>query len=1404
MTAAEQAVAAVQLAVQVQHRRRDEELRHRQLGDKGLVVLVRREQLLEQVGRRLCDVLARPLQLLAQGDVLVQAVVQLRDGLLCSVVARHLHEVLHVFQGHQLRHLLEGEVERQKDVRGVPQTLLDAGAQGLHHRLLRVDHDKLRGQHLDHCVRRLDEKLAVRLRHEVLHRQLRGSTDGNVSQLRVGLRLQALVRFIHRVCGGLDQHRSVAVPDVGIHGDRKGAQPPRLLQLVSTGRVVVLGVLRKVLLLRLLLLLDLLLLLLLCVQLLHLQRGRRVLRLLRRRRRRLLQVPHVLLAQLRLRRRGGQRRRVAAAQADRRAGGAAGGGRALDVEVVRVLVVRLGPDLLQLLLLRGTLPDVVDQLVDVERQRLAQDFDLELQRQLHVRELVDVHKHLEDAHDVRVGRLEDARLSRVLHHLRHERRNGDQLAFLHARDQKLAEVQVACEKRLVLRDRLQTDPAAQVLQQRALAAVRRDLGGGKQGAHGGVRRLHHRRLQLLVSHDLQQAAVQAVEVRLKADALHDEVLREVRVPLLLQHGLQLCSARRHLRLVEVVHEERALVHERRRRSDTAAQVLLRLFLGQRGDVVLVKARQVRGAVVRLARRLRRSRRLRHHRGLLLLRLSGRSRLLLLLLRRRHASGDRLHHGRGQPRDGRKLLAVVLPLRKPRVEAVERLEGKLAFVRLAALCQRVEHEPECLPRALLVEQVRLHKAAEQTRRQRQLLRRKLVNVAELVEHGPDQALVLRGLLLPPLGHPSHQPLDADTLLVQTLHEGLHALLRVRHRRLLRRHGGRSGHGGRRRQAALQGGDGGGGRHRRRRRRGGRVVLGCGVAGSSGQGRRGAVGRCGGGGRGNGRRTRAAGEQPGQELRLDERSELARAEDGANAVRERARDGPGRNALEPLRRGVLEERVGQRLAHQLEEQHVVAGDGDERQQQRGVVVQLRAADLRVPLADGAPLDAGGEPGLDGGRRQVQGGDDLRGVLVQHSLHDGDDQVEEVCRDFLHLAEAEEQHRRVVDEGTALQRRLQQVAVVRARARVEEGLDVVNGLPRLVARAQPVVVLHPLRLEVAALVGELQQQRQAHLVALARQRDVHAPRHRPLEDLDQQLHVHALRLRLRRQTRERLQDRRPAEVLVHLLPQALRKRRVVPPLGGDVGDALRHLLGRHGEALEQLLHDGRVVAGARPLVADGGRQRGDGALARAEDLRKLARHVLQVRAGGEGVGEVSEQVDDVRVQPGRGRHPLDDLGCLVDARVPDVRKRREAEDEADVQAVAQPRLRRAPGDVAVRLLRHVGRRDVGGEEAGPVQDGGNLLDHRGPSQHRLRQHVLHDGSPAGPPSLVPHALQRLLDEEDDHRDVLPWAFRDARLDLLLDVVPVSLAARHRLRKLLQPFFVSCHRGLRPHRQPVPSPRS
>lgn len=105
--------------------------------------------------------------------------------------------------------------------------------------------------------------------------------------------------------------------------------------------------------------------------------------------------------------------------------------------------------------------DVLDgDLVDVQREVLAQHLDLELVVELEVGLVVQLDQYAQHGHHPRVWRLKDLALARRLEYLRYERHHEEQLhlALLKRLAYQRLEVDVAMQDRTVLRQCDQAQP----------------------------------------------------------------------------------------------------------------------------------------------------------------------------------------------------------------------------------------------------------------------------------------------------------------------------------------------------------------------------------------------------------------------------------------------------------------------------------------------------------------------------------------------------------------------------------------------------------------------------------------------------------------------------------------------------------------------------------------------------------------------------------------------------------------------------------------------------------------------------------------------------------------------------------------------------------------------------------
>mmetsp|Transcript_31855 Transcript_31855/g.101476 ORF Transcript_31855/g.101476 Transcript_31855/m.101476 type:complete len:381 (-) Transcript_31855:327-1469(-) len=120
-------------------------------------------------------------------------------------------------------------------------------------------------------------------------------------------------------------------------------------------------------------------------------------------------------------------------------------------------------------------------LVDIDPEVLEEHLDLELEVELHLLVVEDLHHEAQDRHQPRVGRLEDLGVLARLEHLGHERDHRDHAAPLEGVVDERLDVQLLVQHGLVARDGELPQPAPEVLEEAALARVALDLVALEQG-----------------------------------------------------------------------------------------------------------------------------------------------------------------------------------------------------------------------------------------------------------------------------------------------------------------------------------------------------------------------------------------------------------------------------------------------------------------------------------------------------------------------------------------------------------------------------------------------------------------------------------------------------------------------------------------------------------------------------------------------------------------------------------------------------------------------------------------------------------------------------------------------------------------------------------------------------------
>mmetsp|Transcript_34897 Transcript_34897/g.69346 ORF Transcript_34897/g.69346 Transcript_34897/m.69346 type:complete len:265 (-) Transcript_34897:2898-3692(-) len=170
---------------------------------------------------------------------------------------------------------------------------------------------------------------------------------------------------------------------------------------------------------------------------------------------------------------------------------------------------------------------------------LAEHFNFELDVHLELLHVVQFAQHSHQTHDPRIRRPEHTRVLGALHDFGHKRSHCDEPPRFEALAQKLFQVELALQDRLVPRESHLSEPRPEVLEERALRSGRGDLLGREQHRHV-VEHRHEHGTQQLGGVELQQKGhVECVEVGLRADPLHHHVVPEPRQKLGLEHAARL-------------------------------------------------------------------------------------------------------------------------------------------------------------------------------------------------------------------------------------------------------------------------------------------------------------------------------------------------------------------------------------------------------------------------------------------------------------------------------------------------------------------------------------------------------------------------------------------------------------------------------------------------------------------------------------------------------------------------------------------------------------------------------------------------------------------------------------------------------------------------------------------------
>ena len=178
-------------------------------------------------------------------------------------------------------------------------------------------------------------------------------------------------------------------------------------------------------------------------------------------------------------------------------------------------------------LLRAVAEDVGRlDVLQVDIEALAQDFDLKLEVELEFGKLVQLDEEAKDGHQPRVGRAEDARLGALLEDLADERDRHDEAVRVVTFDQKLLERNVRVLDRLVLGEREAAEPRAEVLEQSTLGRGLDRLVGIEEGREFDKRLVQDALDERRHLERLEELLVELVVVRLDRDSLRDEVVRE--------------------------------------------------------------------------------------------------------------------------------------------------------------------------------------------------------------------------------------------------------------------------------------------------------------------------------------------------------------------------------------------------------------------------------------------------------------------------------------------------------------------------------------------------------------------------------------------------------------------------------------------------------------------------------------------------------------------------------------------------------------------------------------------------------------------------------------------------------------------------------------------------------------
>ncbi|RNA24403.1 hypothetical protein BpHYR1_020999 [Brachionus plicatilis] len=209
-------------------------------------------------------------------------------------------------------------------------------------------------------------------------------------------------------------------------------------------------------------------------------------------------------------------------------------------------------------------------LLDFDVQIFAQHLDLELVIELEIGLVVQLDQHTDDRVEPRIGRLEHLALAGRLEHLGHERHHEQQLgrALLERLHNQRLEVDVFVQDGPIARQCYQTEPRAQVLEQRSVRKLLVVFVAAQQHFDIAERLRQNALVQRFLFERVDKLGVQNVKVGFNGDPFDDQIVGHPLPVLVLVQVLELFAFGLHVRQRQVVEYESDFVLDlfgRRRR-----------------------------------------------------------------------------------------------------------------------------------------------------------------------------------------------------------------------------------------------------------------------------------------------------------------------------------------------------------------------------------------------------------------------------------------------------------------------------------------------------------------------------------------------------------------------------------------------------------------------------------------------------------------------------------------------------------------------------------------------------------------------------------------------------------------------------------------------------------------------